>query len=101
MSGILYRDLALHQISPAIVDNDILIFFEHRLGEIRNVFDDLPANWPGKETINHLVLKAHGLFIYAATVCQFIEESGEQWPRTTSFALFFQTIAQRRLTTEA
>jgi hypothetical protein len=44
------------------------------------VSGDLPVDWPGEETINLLVLRAHGLFIYAATVCRFIEESGEQWP---------------------
>src|SRR5277367_1832640 len=80
MPGILHRDLALHQISSTIVDNDISIFFQHKLKEIRNASDDLPTDWPGKETIGILVLKAHGLFIYAATVCRFIEQGGEQWP---------------------
>jgi NACHT domain len=79
-SGILHRDLALHQISPTIVNNDISIFFKHKLEEIRNASDDLPVGWPGKDIIGALVLKAHGLFIYAATVCRFIEQKGEQWP---------------------
>jgi hypothetical protein len=79
MPEILHRDLALHQISRTIVDSDILIFFEHKLEEIRTASDNLPVGWPGKETIDLLVLKAHGLFIYAATVCRFIEEGGEQW----------------------
>jgi NACHT domain len=80
MQGILHQDLALHQISRTIVNNDILIFFEHKLEEIRNASNDLPVGWPGKEKINTLVLKSHGLFIYAATVCRFIEQGGEQWP---------------------
>jgi len=41
-------------------------------------YDGLTLDWPGEETINHLILKARGLFIYAATVC-FIEENGEYW----------------------
>ena len=80
MTGILHRDLALHQISPTIINNDILIFFKHKLEEIRIASDDLPVGWPGKETVSILVMKAHGLFIYAATVCRFIEQGSEQWP---------------------
>ena len=80
MPEILHQDLVLNDISRAIVDQDIYIFFEHKLSEIRNMSDDLPVDWPGKKTIDLLVLKAHGLFIYAATVCRFIEEGGEQWP---------------------
>jgi len=62
------------------VDRDILIFFKHRLSEIRKAFDDLGDEWPGEQTINLLVSRAHGLFIYASTVCSFIEEGGENWP---------------------
>jgi hypothetical protein len=80
MPEILHQDLVLHNISRVIVDQDISIFFMHKLSEIRNASEDLPVDWPGKETIDLLVLKAHGLFIYAATVCRFIEEGGEQWP---------------------
>lgn len=80
MPGILHRDLVLHDISRTIVDRDILIFFKHRLSEIRKAFDDLGDEWPGEQTINLLVSRAHGLFIYASTVCSFIEEGGENWP---------------------
>ena len=79
MPGILHRDLVLHDISRTIVDRDILIFFKHRLSEIRKAFDDLGDEWPGEQTINLLVSRAHGLFIYASTVCSFIEEGGENW----------------------
>lgn len=79
MSGNLHRDLVLNDVPRAIADNDIRIFFEHKSGANRSAWDDLPVDWPGKETIDLLVLRAHGLFIYAATVCQFIEENGEQW----------------------
>jgi hypothetical protein len=88
MPGILYRDLALHQISSTIVDNDISIFFQRKLKEIRDASDDLPTDWPGKETISTLVLKARGLFLYAATVCRFIEQGGEQWPPDDLLRLF-------------
>ncbi len=73
MPDILHRDLALHKISRTIVDKDISIFLEHELEKIRN-------GWPGKEKISILVAKAQGLFIYAATVCRFIEKEADQWP---------------------
>src|SRR5204862_382236 len=65
MPGILHHDLALHKLSRKVVDNDISIFFKHKLEEIRDASDNLPVDWPGKETIGILVAKAQGLFIYA------------------------------------
>jgi NACHT domain len=99
--GILHRDLALQQISPTIVNKDIFIFFEHKLEEIRNAYDDnLPIGWPGKETISTLVLKAHGLFIYAATLCRFIEQGGEQWPPDDLLCLILQGNANNIIITD-
>ena len=81
MSGILHYDLVLHNISRAIVNHDISIFFKHMFGKIKDDFEDLPKDWPGNETINSLVQNADGLFIYAATVCRFIKGDGQWSPR--------------------
>src|SRR5436305_11883559 len=78
MPDILHRDLALHKISRTIVDKDISIFFEHELEKIRN-------GWPGKEKISVLVAKAQGLFIYAATMCRFIENEADQRGANSNF----------------
>jgi hypothetical protein len=80
MPGILHQDLILHKIARATVDHDILVFFEYRFGVIRNKSEDLRPNWPGKTCIDKLVSSAHGLFIYAATVCRFIEKGIEDFP---------------------
>jgi hypothetical protein len=80
MPGIVHHDLVLHNVSRAVVNHDISIFFKHRFEEIRDKFEELPFDWPGDDTINALVQRADCLFIYAATVCRFIEEGGEQWP---------------------
>ncbi|KAI9858001.1 MAG: hypothetical protein M1813_007971 [Trichoglossum hirsutum] len=88
MPDILHQDLALHQISRTVVNKDIFGFFKFKLEEIRKASDYLPVSWPGKETIDLLVLKADGLFIYAATVCRFVEESGEQWAPDDLLHLF-------------
>lgn len=34
----------------------------------------MEVSWPGKETIERLVYRADGLFIFAATTCRFLEQ---------------------------
>lgn len=67
-----HHDFVLHDVSLSIVRHDIFIYIESKLSEIR---DDrgLPPSWPGQERVELLVESACGLFIYAATVCRFIE----------------------------
>jgi hypothetical protein len=79
MPEFLHRDLVLHDVPQTIVDNDILVFLRDQFKEIRENFEYLPAGWPGDKTINLLVQKAGGFFIYAATVCRFIK-SNDRWP---------------------
>ena len=55
-----HQDLILHDISPAIVDNDISIFLEHNLGLLGQE-RALNPGWPGEEVIKHLVQKASSL----------------------------------------
>jgi hypothetical protein len=78
MPGVLHYELILHNTSRDNVDHDISIFFRHEVGKIKDEFEELPAGWPGYKTINLLVKRADGLFIYAATVCRFIKRN-EQW----------------------
>src|SRR5271156_1481417 len=80
MPRIRHRDIILNDIPRAIVDRDILTFFEEKLRVLRSWWDTLPSDWPGREIINLLVSRAHGLFIYASTVCRFLEQNGKQWP---------------------
>jgi hypothetical protein len=67
------RDFALHNISPATVDQDISLFFTHDLTLVGQE-NSLEAGWPGEQAIKCLVQKASGLFIWAATACRFIRE---------------------------
>ncbi|PGH05022.1 hypothetical protein AJ79_06909 [Helicocarpus griseus UAMH5409] len=68
-----HRNLILHNIMPSIVDNDIAIYLKHTLENIRQEHG-LAADWPGERAIRHLVEKAGGLFIWAATACRFINK---------------------------
>jgi hypothetical protein len=72
-----HQDFVLHNISSAIVDNDIYLYLEHSLrliGQERG----LEAGWPGEEIVRRLTQKASGLFIWAATACRFIQK-GKQF----------------------
>src|SRR5271155_943644 len=61
--GEFYTDLVLDCISRTTVDHDISVFFRKSFREIRDDYEDLPADWPGDETQAFLVQRADGLFI--------------------------------------
>ncbi len=66
--------LSLDQVSREEVDEDISRFYKKRFGDIvHGNLGCLPADWPGNASIAELVQKAEGLFIYAATICRFVE----------------------------
>ncbi|KAF2266974.1 hypothetical protein CC78DRAFT_552099 [Lojkania enalia] len=76
-----YEDLVLHQIPMPVIEHDINAFLQHELSKIRRDYNksvksnrQLPSNWPGMEHIQKLVGMAIPLFIFAATVCRFIQD---------------------------
>jgi len=66
-----HQDFILHKISQSIIEQDVLIFFNHELGGIRKN-RCLPEDWPAKAITELLVQRADRLFIYAATICRFL-----------------------------
>ncbi|KAF7943051.1 hypothetical protein EAE96_010996 [Botrytis aclada] len=73
--------LNLYQISESILKADISSFLEHELAVIREDYNksvtqsrQLRANWPGHEIVQNLAGMAIPLFIFAATVCRFIND---------------------------
>ena len=78
-----YQDLVLHEIPKPIIEHDIAAFLDFELARIRNDHNalspadqQLPLDWPGCQTAQALVEMAVPLFIFAATICRFIRESG-------------------------
>lgn len=66
---------ALHSIEQSIVDGDLMIFYRHQLAQLSRRHswnEDVISD----EIIQSLVQKSHGLFIYAATVCRFVDQGG-------------------------
>ncbi|EWZ77345.1 hypothetical protein FOWG_18235 [Fusarium oxysporum f. sp. lycopersici MN25] len=77
-----YRDLILHKIPQSVIEQDIAIFLRHELANIRNSFNEvaeeelkLPVHWPGKSNLEKLTRAAVPLFIFAATLCRFVNDS--------------------------
>ncbi|KAF4946236.1 hypothetical protein FGADI_11338 [Fusarium gaditjirri] len=77
-----YQDLILQGIPHLIVEHDISIFLRHEFANIRNRFNriaveglKLPVGWPGEANLEKLTRAAVPLFIFAATICRFVNDS--------------------------
>ncbi|RDW89526.1 hypothetical protein BP6252_01558 [Coleophoma cylindrospora] len=77
-----YKGLVLHEIPMPIIQNDILVFLEHELAMIRNSYNksvktvrrQLPFDWPSRANVQILAEMAIPLFIFATTICRFIND---------------------------
>ncbi len=96
-----YENLALHQIPEPIVERDISAFLRHELARIRVEYNsealaglELLPDWPGEHLIRTLAQMAVPLFIFAATVCRFIEDEGRSNPaKRLKYVLQYRTEA--------
>ncbi|KAK6338388.1 hypothetical protein TWF730_002451 [Orbilia blumenaviensis] len=66
-----YEGLTLHEV--VTVKDDISLVLEARFSKIA-ADRSLPADWPGSAVIQKLTDMATPLFIYAATICRFVED---------------------------
>jgi len=78
-----YQDLALHKVDKYTIEHDISIFFNSELSKIRDDYNrlaqkdwKLSLDWPGPTNLRILVKRAVPLFIFAKTVCRFVEDRG-------------------------
>ena len=72
MPEILHRRLDLRSIPRDLVEHDLYVFMKQKLGRIKSTSN---PDWLDKNVLVPLVQKADCLFIYAATVCLFIENT--------------------------
>ena len=69
-----YQDLALHEIPGEVIERDIHLFLQYRFAKIK--YDKkISQDWPGNDVIQELVRISIPLFISAATICRYIENS--------------------------
>jgi hypothetical protein len=70
-----HSKFVLHDVEEDVVAADIELYFRARLGEIAHERrkEVSTHSWPSEEQLKTLVHKAGKLFIYAATVCEYVE----------------------------
>lgn len=82
MSGYLHHDIRLEEAQAKSIAHDIRVFYEHKFTEIireSSLYDDdLPADWPGEQSIGTLVDRALPLFIFAFTASRYISANPRQ-----------------------
>jgi hypothetical protein len=91
-----YQDLILHELPKPTIENDIRIYLEDELINIRNE-RSLCSDWPGPEAIKKLVQLAVPLFIFAATACRFIKEGTHPRKRLQRFLDFQATSSASQM----
>jgi hypothetical protein len=69
-----YHDLALHEISEKVTEHDIRLVLKDRFKKVRHD-RRISMDWPSDDVIQKLVTIAVPLFISAATMCRYIENS--------------------------
>jgi len=73
MLGETHQDFVLNDIPPPTINHDISVFFQQKLSVVKEEHG-LSTPWPDEPTIQLLVERAAGLFIYAATTYRFIRD---------------------------
>ncbi len=107
ISGSVHEDFVLHEIPAAVIRHDITVFLRHELSKIREEFSIL-SDWPGDQKLELLVERSGSLFIYAATVCRFIQDpkwlpqerlnlvlqgnNGPKWPTQRLDEMYIQIL---------
>ena len=64
-----------HEVDRAIVRWDIRLYLSHSLSEVRDRHPRIPETWPTGEILNTLVKLSGNLFVYAATVVRFVDDT--------------------------
>ncbi|RYP64075.1 hypothetical protein DL771_008934 [Monosporascus sp. 5C6A] len=81
-----YQGTVLHQIPELVVERDISAFLGYELARIRDEHNsqasglELPSGWPGDNVVRTLAQMAVPLFIFAATICRFVQDNGRSNP---------------------
>jgi hypothetical protein len=86
------QSFILHDVDASVVRGDIERFLRFRLSRVAAGADIDPSLWPSAEDISDLAEKSHKLFIFAATVVKFIEDTKGD-PRSTLKAVISTTEA--------
>jgi hypothetical protein len=64
----------LHEVEKTSVDHDIRLYFRAQFSELTEGRKEIhfPVPWPNIDSVESLVQRAGGLFIFASTTCKFV-----------------------------
>jgi hypothetical protein len=64
----------LHEVEQSSVNHDIRLYFRAQLSEIATARSEIqfPVPWPDADSLESLVQRAGGLFIFASTTCKLL-----------------------------
>jgi hypothetical protein len=94
MEGDAHQDIALHEIPDPIIEHDLRAFLQDELARIRQDHS-LPPTWPNQADLQTLVEMARPLFIFAATVCRFVDNRRLGDPRDRLAAILTYKTTSR------
>ncbi|KAJ6036737.1 hypothetical protein N7540_001016 [Penicillium herquei] len=75
-----YQDILLHEIPEEVTEHDIRLFLEDRFRKIKSDRKISDGEWPSADILQHFVVMSVPLFISAATVCRYVENT--RWEPT-------------------
>lgn len=84
--------IVLQEIPEPIISRDISLFLDYKLSTIKDN-RSLAKDWPGEEKFQRLVSIAVPLFIFAATICRFLEDL--RWSPEDRLNEFLESPATR------
>ena len=70
----------LHHVQKAVVETDLLLYLHSSLQKTRKMYG-LDATWPSVTNVKALAHLSSGLFIFAATAAEFIQDRSYSDPR--------------------
>ncbi|KAK0245083.1 hypothetical protein EDD85DRAFT_4592 [Armillaria nabsnona] len=85
VSSARWKDIILHRMDRRVVDADIRMYLHAKLITMvpsppisGDQATETENTWPPEHLLDQLVQKSAGLFIFATTVCRFIESPGDR-----------------------
>jgi hypothetical protein len=79
-TGPLVQPFNLSTIQSTLVEADVFTFIRARMTAIAELYELATDDWPGRERCCVLAQRAAGLFVWASTVCDFIEDDQNDGP---------------------
>ncbi|KAJ0413320.1 putative wd40 protein [Aspergillus carlsbadensis] len=89
-----YQDLILHEIPAPVIQNDLSLFLEYKLVEIRKQ-RGLSADWPGESNLRTLLFMSIPLFIFAATICRVFNDDRLDPEQSLREILAYQNVESK------